>query len=49
MTYREEVLAAIDTLIDLCAYHEGKHCEECEANELCKCNKPINLLSKQED
>lgn len=45
MTYREEVLAAIDTLIDLCAYHNGEQCTECEAYVLCKCNRPIDVLT----
>ena len=45
MTYREEVLAAINTLVDLCVYHNGEQCTECEAYALCKCAKPIELLT----
>lgn len=45
MTYREEVFAAIDTLIDVCISHEGDKCAECEARLLCKCARPIDLLN----
>lgn len=44
MTYAEQVKDAIDTLIDVCAYHEGCDCMNCEANGLCQCNKPLDLL-----
>ena len=49
MTYAEQVKEAIDTLIDVCAYHEGCNCAECEAKDLCKCTKPLDLLSSEKD
>lgn len=48
MSYKEEVLAAINTIIDLCAYHEGKDCEQCEAYMLCNSSTPLDLLTQQE-
>lgn len=49
MTYAEQVKEAINTLIDVCAYHEGCNCAECEAKDLCKCTKPLDLLSSEKD
>jgi hypothetical protein len=46
VTYAEQVKEAIDTLIDVCAYHEGCNCE---AKDLCKCTKPLDLLSSEKD
>lgn len=44
MTYAEQVKEAINTLID-----EGCNCAECEAKDLCKCTKPLDLLSSEKD
>ena len=43
MTFEEQIQNAIDTLVDLCVYHDNC-CDECEAKELCNCNKPADLL-----
>ena len=48
MTYEVQVLTAVDTIIDCCAYHKGTECDCCEASKLCCCKKPIDLLNKQE-
>ena len=48
MSYEEEVLTAIDTLIDLCAYHNGTDCGNCLAYTLCTSSKPLDLLTQQE-
>lgn len=45
MTFEEHVQNAIDTIIDLCAYHEG-NCQNCLAKELCGCSKPMELVNK---
>ena len=44
VTYAEQVKEAIDTLVDVCAYHDGCDCANCEANGLCQCKKPLDLL-----
>ena len=49
MTYQAQVLAAIDTLIDCCAYHNGEQCTECEAYALCNSKRPIDLLVSQQE
>ena len=43
MSYANEVLAAMHTLIDLCAYHEGQ-CKGCEAQQLCNSKQPKELV-----
>lgn len=46
MTFEEHVQNAINTIIDLCIYHEGKNCQNCPAKELCGCSKPMELINK---
>ena len=45
MTFEEHVQNAVNTIIDLCIYHEG-NCQNCPAKELCRCSKPMELVNK---
>lgn len=44
MTFAQQVNEAINTIIDVCAYHEGNQCKQCEAQRLCNSVKPLDLL-----
>ena len=45
MTFAQQVNEAINTIIDVCAYHEGNQCKQCEAQRLCNSVKPLDLLN----
>lgn len=49
MVYDVQIQNAIDTIVDCCAYHEGKNCGCCEAIKLCCCKKPIDILLEKTD
>ena len=47
MSYEQEVDRAVDTIVDLCIYHEGL-CKECRAQQLCNSKQPKDLANSKD-